>query len=156
MSRNNTLRKDLQSDLRNQLNECRNRYKVLATMSKEIETEMCQCREHYISCFIQHQLLDHTLEGTASKTQTITSRFNKRFKYGDLLDGSQFETLFHKFNYGDVLHDYKFDMEGIVVHETKIYVTLWYYTDSENEFESKKRKKEDSKLQVMKRCTMVF
>ena len=156
MANNNSLRRDLQKDLRIQLDQCRNRYRILNTMSDEIATEMKQCREHYINCFIQHQLLDHTLLGTSTKTETMTMKYKKRFKYGDKIQNDSFESHYHKYNFGDVIYDGKFGMDGVVVNETKVFVTLWYHTNSEDEFCSKKRKKKDGMLQVMKRCTLVF
>ena len=149
-------RNELQSELRNELNKCRSKYQNLITMSSSVQTEIEECNEHYISCWLQYHIIDHSLMGTSSKSAMITRRFYNRFKFGETNIGSNGKNNRHKYNYGDVVYDHKFAKHGIVVNELKVYVTLWYYEVDGDELETRNRKKSDDKLQVLKRCTMVF
>ena len=154
MNDNTSLRKELQKELLSEIDKCKSTYSTLLNMQHEINKEIVDCNEHFIHCFIEYKLLEESLMDTNTRTNEVTETYQNRFKKGVETDWSNYNCGMFMYNYGDVLFDEKYNMKAIVLNETKVFITLWYYAQEEDELVVKQRKKNDTKLVVIRRCSM--
>ena len=146
--------KQLQKGLLSEIHKCKTNYATLVKMSDEINAEIAKCQEHFITCFIEYELLEESVQNTNTLTTEIMTKYDSFFKAGEETDWAPYSTGFFKYNFGDVVLDNKSSTKGIVVGETRVYISIWYYTSNENDMLVKQRKKDDSMLEVLRSCTL--
>lgn len=156
MNSNDELCQELQSELLKQINQCKTTYTNLVMMTNGIDSELKECNEHYVTCFIQYELLEFSNDGVNTRTNDIMKRFGNRFNAGSAMSTSNDWIGDYKYNFGDVIFDEKYNTKAIVVNETRVYVHLWYYSIDSVSSVLKNRKKVDCKLKLVKRCDMSF
>ena len=154
MSSNSTISQELKEELIVQLQQCKTKYTNLMLMSNSLDTEVIECNEHFISCFIQYELLEFALESSNSLSSEITSKYSNRFFIGEKTKESDGWKGIFRFNYCDIIYDHKVNMNAFVVNEKKVYVTLWYLKEEGSETMVKQRKKTDPRIVLIKRCSI--
>ena len=126
-------------------------------MSNELDTEITECNEHFITCFIQFELLEHNIESVNTISNKIMKKYNNRFFFGEKAEPSDGWKGIFMYNYADLVYDDKVRLNAFVINEKKVYITLWYLIDGingEEEMMIKQRKKTDEKLRIVKRCSI--
>ena len=144
MSSSDSFRKELQKDLMQEIIKCKSNYSNLATMSDEITTEIHNCNEHFISCFIKYELLEECIDGTNTRTEDILSKHRERFMIGDIDDWGPYSSFTHTYNFGDIVFDEKRNTNAIVLNEKKVFISLWYHGLDDGSAVIRQRKKTDN------------
>lgn len=148
---------ELQQELIVQLEQCKSKYTNLLLMSDELDTEMTECNEHFITCFIQFELLEHNIQSLNSTSSKIMNTYDNRFFVGEKAEPSDGWNGVFMYNYADLVYDDKVRMNAFVMNEKRVFITLWYLihdSNGDDEIMIKQRKKTDDRLTILKRCSI--
>ena len=154
MTSSNLLCHELQDELVKQMQMCKSKIANLTMMRREIEGELRECNEHFVTCFIQYELLEFSSEGVNTKTYDIMKKFRSRFQFGSEAGDYDDWDGVYRFNFGDIIFDKKYNSQAIVVNEKRVFANLWYYQNESDDMIFRNRKKMDPKLRIIKRCDM--
>ena len=141
-------------EIESQMLQAKKHYRNLIKMHEELETEIDECVDHYILCHIHSLLLDKYNISMDLTKNLIDRHFRDRFWMNEDTPDCATWCGTYKFNFADLVFDQKFMQRGIIVKETKTYITIWFFEIDLQECNTKNRNKEDKTIIILKRCDL--
>ena len=126
----------------------KNAYQNLMAVKANLEVELASITEDICLYFVQVQITKTTSHPVSSTILMLRKHYPDRF----IRDNKDKYSKSHlckgdfKFSYGDFLYDKKRSMNGVVLSERSIYISIWYYEEGCHVDNVKRRNKFDKDL----------
>ena len=133
----------------------RERYSKLLYDKMMIEIEIQETKEDILYHFLNDEINKYIpFDYTDVILEVLTTHYWFRFKVDDYFEEHTWHGP-HEFNYGDFIFDQKHGQMCIVMDETNIFMTLWYFEEIKNDepYIFRKRRKDSDDIEVITRMS---